>query len=69
VGKRRDVTDAEMRLGHQGSRRLCPDCTGVIHWPWLACEQDEPHEEVVGVDDGVEEYVRECPLGGAGRKA
>lgn len=64
AANRRDVTEAELRL----CSRLCPDCRGQFHWPWIRCGQDEPLEREVGTDDGVVEYVRECPGEGRGPK-
>ena len=61
---RRDVTEAEMRMRSHTDLRLCPDCLGLYQWPWVRCMEQVPHEREIGTDDGVVEYVRECPRGG-----
>lgn len=62
---RRDVTEAEyLRRG----RRICIDCRGLLSWPYPRCGQKVPREREIGTDDGVVEYVRECPREGRGPK-
>jgi len=61
--QRRDVTEAEMRIRGNRDQRLCPDCGGWFWWPWARCLQTVPDEREIGTDDGVVEYVRECPGG------
>lgn len=61
---RRDVTDAELRRGYD--RRACPDCGGEYWWPYIRCTGKATVEREVGTDDGVIEYVRECPREGRG---
>jgi hypothetical protein len=59
---RRDVTEAGIYYG----RRRCPDCDGHFWWPYTRCGGTVPLERELGTNDGVVEYVRECPREGRG---
>jgi hypothetical protein len=63
---RHDVTEAEMRLRNRAATRFCPDCNGLLWWPFVRCLEKVPLERELGTDDGVVEYVRECPREGRG---
>lgn len=67
MSARRDVTEDELRRAFtRGTAALCPDCGGRFWWPFIRCLGKVPEEREVGTDDGVIEYVRECPREGRG---
>lgn len=61
MSRRRDVTEHEMRIRGNRDQRLCPDCNGWFRWPYARCCQKAVYERELGLNDGVAEYVRECP--------